>query len=129
MNSSSPPRKRRPKFASLRASKRIREKFVERATGFSYEIVLIPLDQTAIGTYGANSATPIGAEAKRDTDEALQTLRMMAGGRFKIIRHESVQKIRTTILLERHTDVILMTMIASHLIYRVYKLVSMSERR
>lgn len=121
---SSKPRKRRPKFATLRASKRIREKFVESTKGFSYEIVFNPLDQAAIGSYGANSATPAGASAKADMEEALKVLRQLAGGRFKIISHETARRVRTTVMLERHTDVILLTMIASALIYRVYKLIS-----
>lgn len=123
-SSSRPPHKRRPRTAKLRPSKRIREKIVETKKGFDYEIKLVTLDQTAIGAYGLNSATPAGAAAKADMQEALSTLREMAGGRFKIVRHESIRQVRTTILLERYADVVLFTMLASGLIYRVYKLVS-----
>lgn len=124
MNSSSPPRKRRPKTAVLRPSKRVREKFVETTKGFGYEVKLITLDQTAIGSYGVNSATPAGAAAKAEMEEALAQLRALAGGRYKIIRHETAQRVRTSIMIERMTDVILISMLASNLIYRVYKLIS-----
>ena len=127
MNSSSPPRKRRPKTANLRPSKRIREKFVETTKGFAYEVKLITLDQTAIGSYGRNSATPAGAAAKADMEEALIQLRALAGGRYKIIRHETARRVRTTVMIERMTDVILISMLASNLIYRVYKLVSIQR--
>lgn len=97
---------------------------METTKGFAYEVKLITLDQTAIGSYGRNSATPAGAAAKADMEEALIQLRALAGGRYKIIRHETARRVRTTIMIERMTDVILISMLASNLIYRVYKLVS-----
>lgn len=127
MNSSSTPHKRRPKVANKRPNKRIREKFVEHTKGFNYEVKLVTFDQTAIGAYGVNSATPAGAAAKADLDEALKTLRQLAGGRFKIIRQETIRHMRVSILCERQADVVLITMLASHLIYRVYKLVSIKR--
>lgn len=123
MNSSSR-YKKRPRTAKLKPSKRIRDKVTKTKNDFEYEIRLIPLDQTAIGSYGLNSATKAGAAAKVDLDEALVALRQMVGGRFKVVQHEDVRKIRTTILLENHADVILFTMLASGLIYRVYRLVN-----
>lgn len=121
MTFSSRRNKRLPKKAVLRPNKSIREKVVKR-TSFAYEVKLVRLDQTSIGAYGKNSATPAGSAAKRDLEEALATLRQIAGGRFKIVVNETVRHHQTTVLLEHESDVILLTMLASHLIYRVYKL-------
>lgn len=118
----SPPRRR--SHAVLRPNKRMRDKWLTKPSIYRFEVCFLSLDQVAIGTYGANSASKMGARDAAEIADAIRDFRAMAGGRFKIVTQETLRKVRTRIYCEREADVILLGMLASRVIYRVYRLLN-----